>query len=85
MALPLTMTSIPQLAISAALAMVTPPSTPTSTSAPAAPGQLAHGRDPLAGAGRGGLAGPARADRQDQDQVGQAEHRLDRAAPACPG
>src|SRR5580704_4405767 len=46
---------------------------------PGAPGQLAYLLNPLAGTGGRLLPGPARADRQDQDQVGQAEHGLDRA------
>src|SRR5579863_5412304 len=44
---------------------------------PGAPGQLAYLPYPLAGPGRGRLPGPAGADREDQDQIGQAEHRLD--------
>src|SRR5690348_18211153 len=36
---------------------------------PAAPGQVAYGQDALPGAGYRRLAGPAGADREDQDQV----------------
>ena len=50
-----------------------------------APGQVTHVVDPLPGAGRGRLAGPAGADREDQDQVGQPRAPARPPAPGCPG